>query len=57
MVVTDILLLAFSKCGHEPAVTENQYEMAANLAGLAVAKYIPLDLDQTSKVICGLLNS
>lgn len=51
MVVTDILLLAVSKRGPQPAVTVNQYEMAANLQGLAVAEHIPWGLDQTSEVI------
>jgi len=46
-----MLLLAFSKCGPQLAVTVNQYEMAANLTGLAVAEYITReDFDQTSKV-------
>lgn len=41
---------AFSKCGPRLAVRVNQYEMAANLAGLAAAEYMPWDLDQTSRV-------
>lgn len=51
VVVTDILLFAISKCGPQPAVAVNQYEMAANLQGLALTERIPWGLDQTSKVI------
>lgn len=50
MVVTDTLLLAFSKCDPQLAVTVNQYEMATDLTDLAAAEYIPWDLDPTSKV-------